>query len=213
MNIQRLLDGISLLGTSWVLWLLFAFSITGLAIIIERVVCYWASRDDVNQLGKRLAPLLREQQWQAASKLLSESPSFEAKVALASLDRAALAQPSAASADELMLGAMELGRLELERYLGFLSTLGANAPFVGLLGTVIGIVHAFQQLDVSSGSLTEGLMAQIGESLIATAAGLIVALPAIAAFNLFRRVVQTRIARAEALRRTVLGCLRTSESV
>jgi biopolymer transport protein ExbB len=206
MNIERIISGVSNLGTSWILWVLCAFSVTGFAIIIERVACYWSSRDDIRKLDRALAPLLREREWSRAAKLLSESPSFEAKVALASLQ-----QPNSESANQQMLSAMELGRLDLERYLGFLGTLGANAPFVGLLGTVIGIVHAFQKLDASGGALSEGLLAQIGESLIATAAGLLVALPAIGAFNMFRRVVQTRVAQADALRHSVLGSLQATE--
>jgi biopolymer transport protein ExbB len=206
MNIERIISGVSDLGTSWILWVLCGFSITGFAIIIERVACYWSSRDDIRKLDRTLAPLIRDREWSQAAKLLSESPSFEAKVALASLQ-----QPNAESANQHMLSALELGRLELERYLGFLGTLGANAPFVGLLGTVIGIVHAFQQLDASGGALSEGLMAQIGEALIATAAGLLVALPAIAAFNIFRRIVQTRVAQADALRHSVLGSFNAAE--
>jgi biopolymer transport protein ExbB len=200
MNIEAVLNGITHLGTAWILWLLVALSVAGLAIIVERAVCYWSSRDDIGALSEALLPLVRERRWGQAAKLLSESPSYEAKVAAACLQ-----QPSSESADESMLSAAELARLDLERYLGFLGTLGANAPFIGLLGTVIGIVGAFRQLDHSGGALTEGLMAEIGEALIATAAGLLVALPAIAAFNLFRRVAQARLARAEALRRGVLG--------
>jgi biopolymer transport protein ExbB len=106
-----------------------------------------------------------------------------------------------------MLGASQNARLELERYLSYLGTVGSNAPFVGLLGTVVGIIGAFQKLDQSRGAWTDGLMSEIGEALIATAVGLLVALPAIAAFNVFRSVVQTRLTRADALRRVVLGQL------
>jgi biopolymer transport protein ExbB len=109
-----------------------------------------------------------------------------------------------------MLSATESIRLELERYLSFLATVGSNAPFVGLLGTVVGIVGAFAELDASRGALTEGLMANVGEALVATAVGLLVALPAIAAFNVFRRIVQTRLARADALRRAVLGTMKAT---
>lgn len=200
MNIESILGAVSHLGTGWILWLLIAFSVIGTAIVIERGVCYWTTLDDIPKLSDALLPLIRDRNWGKAARLLSESPSYEARVAAASLH-----QPNAESADQHMQSASELARLELERHLGFLGTLGSNAPFVGLLGTVIGIVNAFRQLDASSGALTEGLMSEIGEALIATAAGLLVALPAIAAFNLFRRVVQTRVTRADALRRSVLG--------
>jgi biopolymer transport protein ExbB len=202
MNIETLFHRITALGTLWILWTLVALSVVGAAIIIERSACYWSSRDDIKRLSEQLGECIANGRWERLRKVLSESPSFEARVAIAALDRV---DPQ--SANEHMLSAIELVRLELERYLAFLATVGSNAPFVGLLGTVIGIVGAFGELDASGGALTEGLMTSVGEALIATAVGLLVALPAIGAFNVFRRIVQTRVARADALRRTVLGHL------
>ena len=72
---------------------------------------------------------------------------------------------------------------------------------------MVGIIGAFRQLDASRGAWTDGLMSEIGEALVATAVGLLVALPAIAAFNLFRSLAQTRLARADTLRRCMLGHL------
>jgi len=98
-----------------------------------------------------------------------------------------------------------LARLEMERNLVYLGTLGNNAPFIGLLGTVIGIVGAFHQLGNGIGQVSAGLMSQIGEALIATAIGLVVALPAVASYNLFQRIIVARIGRAEALEHDVLA--------
>ncbi len=200
MNIELIFGKIAGLGATWVLWALLVLSVTGLAIIVERAVCFWTTRDDIQALSAELARLIAQRQWQKAEKLLSESPSFEARVAFA-----ALGHEDPESADQLMLGASQNARLELERNLSFLGTVGSNAPFVGLLGTVVGIIGAFRQLDQARGAWTDGLMSEIGEALIATAVGLLVALPAIAAFNVFRGVVQTRLTRADALRRVVLG--------
>ena len=207
-NIELLFGKIAGLGATWVLWALLVLSITGLAIIVERAVCFWTTRDDIPSLSAELARLVRARHWQKAEKLLSESPSFEARVALA-----ALGQEDPESADQLMLGASQNARLELERNLSFLGTVGSNAPFVGLLGTVVGIIGAFQKLDQARGAWTDGLMSEIGEALIATAVGLLVALPAIAAFNVFRGVVQARLVRADALRRVVLGQLHAQRVV
>jgi biopolymer transport protein ExbB len=199
-NIELVFGKIADFGATWVLWALLILSVTGIAIIVERCVCFWTTRDDIQSLGAELGRLISAGQRQKAEKLLSESPSFEARVAFA-----ALGQDDPESADQLMLGASQNARLELERYLSFLGTVGSNAPFVGLLGTVIGIIGAFQRLDESRGAWTDGLMSEIGEALIATAVGLLVALPAIAAFNVFRSVVQARLTRADALRRVVLA--------
>ena len=95
----------------------------------------------------------------------------------------------------------------MERNLAFLGTMGNNAPFVGLLGTVIGIIRAFHELNASTGRVSEGLMSEIGEALVATAIGLLVALPAVAAFNFFQRLIKTRATQADALGKEVLAFL------
>src|SRR5690606_23622665 len=137
-----------------------------------------------------------------ARQRLDESPSCEARIL-----RAGIGSRTPQEAEERMAGESELQRLGMERRLAFLGTLGNNAPFIGLLGTVIGIIGAFHQLDASSGRLSPGLMAEIGEALIATAIGLLVALPAVAAFNFFQRVIKVRLSRANALGREVLANL------
>jgi biopolymer transport protein ExbB len=93
----------------------------------------------------------------------------------------------------------------MEKNLALLGTLGNNAPFVGLLGTVIGIVRAFRELEHSTGQVSAGLMSEIGEALVATAAGLLVALPAVAFFNLYQRLIRTRLGRAGALCHEILA--------
>jgi biopolymer transport protein ExbB len=95
-----------------------------------------------------------------------------------------------------------------------LGTLGSNAPFVGLLGTVIGIVQAFEQLQLSgaangSGGAMNGVMGAIAEALVATAIGLVVAIPAVAAFNAFQRRIKTILGNAEALRHIVLSYVKS----
>ncbi len=85
------------------------------------------------------------------------------------------------------------------------TTCASNAPFLGLLGTVIGIVRAFHELNGAAGRVTSGLMAEVGEALVATAVGIMVALPAIAAYNYFQRIIKARIARADAFGKEVLA--------
>jgi biopolymer transport protein ExbB len=99
----------------------------------------------------------------------------------------------------------------MERRLAFLGTLGSNAPFVGLLGTVIGIVRAFHELNGAAGRVTSGLMAEVGEALVATAVGIMVALPAIASYNYFQRVIKARITRADSFGKEVLAMLKSEQ--
>ena len=91
-------------------------------------------------------------------------------------------------------------RLRLERRLPFLATLGSNGPFVGLFGTVLGIIKAFHDLAATAGTAGAGastVMAGISEALVATAIGLLVAIPAVVAFNYFSRRVRVRMAEVD----------------
>ena len=109
-----------------------------------------------------------------------------------------------------MASATALQRMRLERRLAFLGTLGNNAPFIGLLGTVIGIVQAFDRLQATglggtaTGPATD-VMGAISESLVATAIGLVVAIPAVAAFNYFQRRIRATVANSDALTHIILA--------
>jgi biopolymer transport protein ExbB len=202
--IERLL-AISHYGSRWVLWLLIALSIAAMAVVIERAVLFLSSRDDTARLRAELRRLLRDKDLELARRRLQESPSFEARVAVAGLDAEGVA-----SAEERMQGESELCKLSMEKNLALLGTLGNNAPFIGLLGTVIGIVRSFRELQSSSGQVSAGLMSEIGEALVATAIGLLVALPAVAAFNLFQRIIRARMGRANVLAHEILAFMKAS---
>lgn len=208
MNIQRAVNALAHLGTLWILWLLLGLSVAAVAVIIERSVVLLLTRDDLQRLQRELRDLLAAGRVDEARRLLEQSRSFEARIAAAGL----LANGSG-SAEERMLSETQWVRLEMERSLTYLGTLGNNAPFVGLLGTVIGIVGAFHQLGSGVGQVSAGLMGQIGEALIATAIGLCVALPAVACYNWFQRIIAARLGRAEALGHDVLAYFKScSES-
>jgi|KBSSwiStaDraftv2_1062776.scaffolds.fasta_scaffold358194_2 biopolymer transport protein ExbB len=205
MDIQNILTGLALEGATWVMWLLVGLSVLGLTVALERGLTVLATRDDTHVLRRDLVQLLREGDLTAAAHRLERSRSYEAKVVRAGVEAAA---DGAHAAEERMAGAAQTQRLHMEERLIFLGTLGANAPFVGLLGTVIGIIGAFHQLDASAGKVTAGLMAEVGEALVATAVGILVALPTVAFYNLFQRINKTRLARADALGRELLAHLR-----
>lgn len=182
MDIVSRLAVVASVGTSWIMWLLIGLSACGLAVIVERAVLLISSWDDVSRLRNDLGKLLGAGRVGEARRRLEASPSFEARVARAGLDGG-----DYAAARERISGESQLARLSMESRLGLLGTLGSNAPFIGLLGTVIGIVRAFRELSRSSAQLSPALMGEIGEALIATALGLLVALPAIFAYNAFQQ--------------------------
>ena len=81
-------------------------------------------------------------------------------------------------------------KLKLERFLGILGTLGNIAPFIGLFGTVVGIIKAFRDLALSGGGGPSVVAKGIAEALVATAGGLLVAIPAVILYNYFMRQIK-----------------------
>jgi biopolymer transport protein ExbB len=200
------------LGASWTLILMLILSVVSLAIMLERGWFYWSLRDDAASLLKELGDFLRTGDLAGAKKRMVASPSSEAAVVYAGLTEAGR---GADAAEEAMASASVLQKERLEKRLAFLGTLGNNAPFLGLLGTVIGILGAFDELGKAksaTGPATamapEGVMSAISEALVATAVGLIVAIPAVAAFNYFQRIVKVTLGNTDALGHLLLGHLR-----
>jgi biopolymer transport protein ExbB len=180
--------------------------------MLERGWFYWSLRDDVARLASDLRERLRDNDLDAAKQRMEASPSAEAAVVVAGLLEA---DRGAKSAEEAMQGAVALQRMKLERRLAYLGTLGNNAPFIGLFGTVIGVVQAFEALgrkEVATAMSATAMaptevMAGIAEALVATAVGLLVAIPAVAMFNVFQRRSRAILANTEALSRVLLAHL------
>jgi biopolymer transport protein ExbB/TolQ len=210
--LQRIMVGF---GASWVMWLMLGLSVISVAIMLERVWFFWSLNDDLAVLAKELRSAL-EDSIETAKKRMEASPSVAAAVVSAGL---AMAHRGAAAAEEAMAGALALERMKLERRLAYLGTLGNNAPFLGLFGTVIGVVGAFAALgeaaktpiaQASSQALApQAVMSSIAEALVATAVGLAVAIPAVAANNYFQRRIRGILASTEALSRVLLAHLKS----
>jgi biopolymer transport protein ExbB len=112
------------------------------------------------------------------------------------------------AASEAMLSAKARMRPALDANLSILATIGSNAPFVGLLGTVLGIIKAAHEMNVAAGQNNpSAVMSGVFEALVATAVGLFVAIPAVVAYNLFERKVRTRMAQVDSLAHLVLANL------
>ena len=205
--VERSKDVLLEIGASPILYLMLALSVISVAIMGERAWYYMANSESLTRLAARLEEKLSAGDVSGAQKLVQASRSIEASIVSAGL---AHGQRGADAASEAMASATAIGRLQLERRLSFLGTLGNNAPFVGLLGTVIGIVQAFHELERAGlvGSASADIMGAIAEALVATAIGLGVAIPAVAAYNYFQRRIKTTLGNAEALEHIVLSYLK-----
>jgi len=213
MNLVEWLQGLmTSFGASWVMWLLIGLSVISVAIMLERGWFYFSLRDDIPRLAADLRKKLRAGDAEDALRTLEASPSAEAAVVVAGLREA---DRGMKAADEAMQGAAALQRMKLERRLAYLGTLGNNAPFIGLFGTVIGVVQAFEQLgkqgmttaQSATSAAPQQVMAAIAEALVATAVGLVVAIPAVAMYNLYQRISRSILANTDALSHVLLSYL------
>jgi biopolymer transport protein ExbB/TolQ len=205
MDLQNIFLKFALLGAGWVLWVLVALSVVSFGIVVERVITYIRLRADFEVVSEKVRGFLRSDDVPGAIKYLDNVPGVEAGVALAGLREA---DRGHAAAEEAMFGVRKRMRLVLERGLAFLGTVGNNAPFIGLFGTVLGIIKAFNSL---AGAETAGfkvVMADISEALVATGVGLLVAIPAVVFFNIFNRWVRQILTNCEALEHIVLAQLK-----
>lgn len=202
-NIVDKLLGLTLLGTEWVLWLLIILSIVSIAIMLERLYFFSRMRINFQDFSNALVKNLIENDIEGVKKLCeTNNVSLESQVAMRGL---AYRDKGVKAMKESMEGFLVGEKQVLDRGLVVLGTLGNNAPFIGLFGTVIGIIMAFNDLATNPAGGPAVVMAGISEALVATAVGLIVAIPAVIAFNGFNRSVKRRYANAEAVMRLILS--------
>jgi biopolymer transport protein ExbB len=205
--LERALVAFSLLGASWVLWLLVFLSILSVAVMIERLLFYARRQVDMGKVLRELAERLDKKDISGA-KALFIGDSMEGHVLRTGLG---VVDRGAKFVSDSMEAELVKQKVRFDAYLIFLGTLGNNAPFIGLFGTVLGIIKAFK--DLSIGDPTKGgagaqvVMAGISEALVATAVGLAVALPAVVAFNYFKTVVKRSVSNTETLSRTLTARL------
>ncbi len=193
------------LGAEWVLWLLLLLSVLSVGIMLERAAFFLARR-----LGQpdAVARMLLAGDLEGARRAVEGRQGMEADVVRAVTEHAAKGPDAVA---EVVNGQIERSRLEYEQRLAFLGTLGNNAPFIGLFGTVLGVIRAFADLAAHPGAAGAGtVMAGISDALIATAVGLFVALPAVVMFNLFQRWVRRTTQRSTVLGHAVVAWLRAA---
>ncbi len=193
-------------GAEAILWLLLVLSILSVAIIIER---YWTLKSYKAQSDKvknQLLEALRSNNLEELEDLSKDKQTLEGRVLSHAFRH--LKENGPEGLEEIINSHIIFERQKMERSLNFLATLGSNAPFIGLLGTVLGIMKAFNDLGVSQGvsqSSGSAIMTGIAEALVATAVGLFVAIPAVVAFNYFQKQVRYVIQSMEGLKELCLA--------
>ena len=200
---------ITLSSAEWVLWLLVALSVASLAVMLERALFFRTRR---LQRAEEISQRLSRGELEGLRQLLDGQQALEARVLQQGL---AVLPQGPAMVEEVMAATMASERPRYERFLSFLGTLGSNAPFVGLFGTVLGIIKAFNDLGavaIRGSAIQQTVMTGISEALVATAVGLAVAIPAVVAYNLFTRSLKNRVSRAQALAHALVAAARNQRA-
>lgn len=199
----------SLLGAEWVLWLLVVLSVLSVYVMIERAIFFRGVAGADAEVRRKVVSALADRDVEAAAKAVDKAEGPGGRMVREMLDKL---ENGSEAMDAAMASVRPLERTRLEHNLSFLGTLGSNAPFIGLFGTVLGIIKAFK--DLAKGGLQPGgetsteVMAGISEALVATAVGLLVAIPAVVAYNIYQRRVKRTMSEAESLAnaaRSLLG--------
>lgn len=175
------------------LWIIIACSVIALAVAIERVAAFWRFGDRTRQLGEAVAVALRRGDLDGARLECARSRSPMGEVLLAGLAQARGRPGRAAAAVER--ARQELG-WRLRRALWILATVGATAPFVGLFGTVLGIMTAFADVAKTGQGGYAVVAAGISEALVTTAGGIAVAIEAVVLYNFLNTHVARLVHRA-----------------
>ncbi|MCB0368506.1 MAG: MotA/TolQ/ExbB proton channel family protein, partial [Bdellovibrionales bacterium] len=137
---------------------------------------------------------INDKNFSGVEKICSQGSTFLKK----SLSLVFQANKNPESIDRALMSYLKEERIQLEKGLAVLGTLGANAPFIGLFGTVLGIIRSFAYLGSQTGSTA--VMSGVSQALYATALGLFVAIPAVVSFNIFSKKIKDLQSKVESLK-------------
>jgi biopolymer transport protein ExbB/biopolymer transport protein TolQ len=197
---------IAQIASQAVLYVLLALSVLSIGVIIERWWYFLRRQGNQSALSDALRVALRRGDLAGARKVLGASRTVEAAVVLEALD---WYEDGPDAVEQILAKAVRQRRKKFEAGLLFLGTLGNNAPFIGLFGTVLGIVTAFRELGANQMGAMGNVMSGIAEALIATAVGILVALPAVIFYNVFQKKGADIEEHAAALGNVVLASMKT----
>lgn len=181
-----------------ILYLMGVLSVVSVAIMFER---FFSLRGIISRSAKiayAFRRLVATQDFEQIQRIAQDDLSLEGRALGFGLGF--VKKHGIAGLDELFNSFKSIERPALEKNLNFLGTIASNAPYIGLLGTVLGIMKAFNDLATAPGQGNEVVMAGIGHALVSTAIGLAVAIPAVIAFNHFQKKVSLVLNNIDAAR-------------
>lgn len=202
MDLSKAFVDFAQLGAEWVLWLLILLSIVSIGVMIDRFLWFRERDADTDRFNRELRGAFERDEVERILTKYKEDPSIPVQVALRGLAERDKG-PNAVA--EAMHGERARWRRAGDRHLIVLGTLGNNVPFVGLFGTVLGVMDAFVLLSSKTSTAEKDTLDAIAEALSATAVGLLVAIPAVVAFNYFSRRLKVALGGADECAHQVLA--------
>jgi biopolymer transport protein ExbB len=190
------------LGAEWVLWLLIVLSVLSIGVMIDRALWFQKRDIDVEKFTRELHGAYERGELDHFVNKYKDNPAVPAQVALRGLSER---KRGAEAVAEAMHGERARWRTAADRHLIVLGTLGNNVPFVGLFGTVLGVINAFEHLRQKTESATDKTLDLVAQALAATAFGLLVAIPAVVAFNFFTRKLKVLLGGSDVTAHAVLA--------
>ncbi len=197
-NIMQMIEW----GVDWVLWLLFALGGICIAIFIERLYIFTRFGGNTANIKEKLVEFIKRNDLDGALSHFKTGRSFQ-EIILAEAINARNLVPEALQ-EMVESRGLEI-REKLERGIDFLGTVGSNAPFIGLFGTVLGIIRAFHDLSMTTQTGPAVVMLGISEALVATATGLLVAIPSLWSYNYFKGRIKKIMRGSDVLVKIVLS--------
>lgn len=186
-----------------ILVLLLILSVVSIGIILERYFVLRRISSESSRIRMRIRMALQSNSLDDFEDIAKDVHSIEGRAASYGLKHVKDAGSKGLS--EVFNTFVLTERPEIEKNLGFLATIASNAPYIGLLGTVLGIMKAFNDLAQSSDAGQQTVMAGISAALLATAAGLFVAIPAVVAYNTFSKKVKLILTSIESVKELCLA--------
>lgn len=186
-----------------VIWILFVLSIVSFGLILERYFALKKVSNESKAVRARIKLALQSHSLEDVEELSKNPATIEGRALNFALKHV---KESGTKGLEEVFNTYALSeRPDLERSLSFLATVGSNAPYIGLLGTVLGIMKAFNDLATAPEAGQQTVMAGISLALVATAAGLFVAIPAVIAYNYYQRQVKGILQSLESVKELCLA--------
>lgn len=194
------------LGHEATLWLLIVLSVFSIAFIFERYFTLRRARANSERAAAQVRETLQSNSLAEIEQMGRDKDTFEGRALSYALRH--IKERGTDGLEEIFNSYALVERSALDRYLSFLATVGSNAPFIGLLGTVFGVMDAFRGLASNQGD-PSAVMLGISKALVATAVGLMVAIPAVISYNYFQRQVRNILQNLESVRDLCLAYAKT----